>query len=55
MANYNNSNMEKAEDVFVIKQPTHRETPILGLLAISIARLYPSKLPNIQRGIAPKA
>ena len=21
MANYNNSNMEKAEDVFVIKQP----------------------------------
>ena len=25
MANYNNTNMEKAEDVFVIKQPHHKE------------------------------
>ena len=25
MAKYKNSNVEKAEDVFVIKQPTHRE------------------------------
>ncbi len=32
------------------QEPTHRQTPMFGLSAISMAFLYPSKLLKIHRG-----
>lgn len=36
-----------------IQVPQQRQTPMFGLLAISMARLYPSKFEKMQRGTPP--